>query len=260
MKLIIENPAIIITPSVGTDYLIQATKSILNQTYKNVKHLIVADGSTYLSTIQNMISLQNFSDEEMDRIIITSTPYNTGAGGWNGQKIYAAYPHLLTQDYILFLDEDNWLEPDHVKSLIEVIEKRNYDWAYSLRNVYTKEGNFVDKDCCESTGIWPIFWSLDKPENEKQYIIDTSAYCFKRNFIKNTCHMWHNGVWGEDRRYYHYVTQVMKHINFGTTGLHTLNYRLDDNIDKKYGSINFFKDGNEIVKKYYGGEYPWQKT
>lgn len=257
MKLVIESPVIVITPSVGTDFLIKAVDSVLKQTYLNVKHLIVADGQEYEAAIRGKINL-HFPED--DRIIVTSTPYNTGAGGWNGQRIYAAYPHLLTQDYILFLDEDNWYEPDHVRSLVDVIERRNYDWAYSLRNVYTKDEKFVDKDCCESTGVWPIYWSLDKPEKEKQYIIDTSSYCYKRDFIKNTCHLWHNGIWGEDRRYYHAVTQIMKHINFGTTGLHTLNYRLDDDIDRKYGNINFFSEGNKIVKQHYGGEYPWLKT
>ncbi len=45
-------------------------------------------------------------------------------------------------------------------------------------------------------------------------------------------------------------------VKYGTTGLHTMNYRLDDAPEKKYGSLDFFKKGNEIIQRQYGG-YPW---
>lgn len=252
MRVVIEKPAVVITPTVGTDYVKDAIKSVQKQTYGNVKHLLVADG------IEATRKLNNILDSvDCKNIQVVSLPTNTGAGGYNGQRIYAAFPHLVDEDYILFLDEDNWFEPNHVESLVNLIEKRNHHWAYSLRSIYTKEKQFVDEDNCESLGKWPIFFTLDKPE--KHYIIDTSAYCYTKDFIQKSCHLWHNGVWGEDRRYLYNVTQVYKSTNFDTTGLHTLCYRLDDRIEQKYGSVDFFKDGNAVVKKHYG-DYPWLKT
>lgn len=253
MELRIEKSAVVITPTVGRTTLSQAMESVIQQTYKNVTHLVVVDGPEYFDNVMESASIHT----KNSNVIITTTPFNTGQNGYNGQRIYASYPHLLNHDYILFLDEDNWYMPDHIESLITLIEEKNYDWAYSMRNIYMKDGTFLIEDCCESLGMWPIFWSLNKPNTE--HIVDTSAYCFTNNFIKNTCHLWHSGVWGEDRRYYNYITKEIQHNNFGTTGKHTMNYRLDDHIEKKYGSTNFFIDGNTIVKQHYGGKYPWIK-
>lgn len=51
----------------------------------------------------------------------------------------------------------------------------------------------------------------------------------------------------------------MGHDNYGTTGLHTLNYKLP-NMEKAYGGdYEFFKKGNEAIKQKYGS-YPWLKT
>jgi glycosyltransferase involved in cell wall biosynthesis len=249
MRLIIEKPATIITPTTGNAFLSDAIDSVLAQTYKNVNHLLVIDGKEYSDNFYKNIVYENLPKN----VQIVILPTNTGANGFNGQRIYAAFPHLVDSDYILFLDEDNWLEKDHVSSLVDLIETKKYDWAYSLRNVYTEDKKFVAEDNCESIGRWPIFWSLDK--EDKQHIVDTSCYCFTKNFIKQTCHLWHSGAWGEDRRYFH---AIMSHDNYGTTGKHTSNYRLDDAVEKKYGSIDFFKNGNKIVKNFYG-EYPWLK-
>jgi len=190
----------------------------------------------------------------LDRVRITRAPYNTGAKGFYGHRIYAAYPHLVDADYVFFLDEDNWFEPNHVKTLVNNIEEKKYDWAYSLRNIYTKEGEFVVEDNCESIGRWPIFFTQDK--EQKDYLVDTSSYAFRREFLIQVCNHWHSG-WGGDRRFLKILTQQFKHDNYGTTGQHTLNYRLDDNINKKYGDISFFANGNEQVKQFYNGVYPW---
>lgn len=249
MKLIIEKPVTVITPTTGNRYVLDAMKSVRNQTYSYVNHLLVVDGPEANTRFINDVE----PSCRGDKVQVVKLPTNTGANGFNGQRIYASFPHLVDSDYILFLDEDNWFEPNHVSSLVDAIETNKWDWAYSLRNIYTQEKTFVDEDNCESIGRWPIFFTQDK-ENP-QHIVDTSSYCFTRNFIKQTCHLWHSGAWGEDRRYFH---AIKDHPNYGTTGLHTSNYRLDDRIEQKYGNINFFKDGNAKVKAFYGGKYPWQ--
>lgn len=253
MKLRIEKPAIVITPTIGQESLHKAIQSVSDQSYENLKHLVVVDGPDFLKNVSDL----NIS-EYYTKLQVTVAPENTGRTGGNfwGHRIFAAYPHLVNADYILFLDEDNWFDNNHVETLIEYIEHRNLDWAYSLRNIYTKEETFVDSDCCESLGRWPVFWSLDK--SDKEYLVDTSAYCFKREFLIHVCQHWHSG-WGGDRKFYKIITQLLKHDKFGTTGMHTMNYRLDDSVEKKYGNINFFSEGNKIVKQHYG-EYPWKKT
>ena len=254
MKLNIEKSVTVITPTIGQEYLTQAVRSVVAQTYKNVKHLVVVDGPEYLTKVTDL----NIS-EYNTHLQVTVAPENTGAGGFYGHRIYAGYPHLINSDYIAFLDEDNWFEPDHIKGLVATIEEKNFDWAYSFRNIHEKTGKFIIQDRCESLGKWPIHWSQLKKESEQEFLIDTSSYLFKTSFLIKVCSHWHFG-WGGDRRFYHIISKVMNNKNYDTSGLHTMNYRLDDNMEKKYGSLDFFIKGNDLVKQHYYGEFPWQKT
>jgi len=253
--------ATVLTPTIGHDTLGKCIQSVDNQDYENLQHLVVIDGPEYFDAAMN----ETMISHEKSRTQFTVTPENTGGvfPGYYGHRIYAAYPHLLNSDYILFLDEDNWYDPNHVSSLIELCERKNYDWAFSLRNIYTKNEQFLDPDCCESIGLWPIYWSLGHEQN--QFLVDTSSYCFRRDWLIKHCHHWHSG-WGGDRRFFSIIKELciskafvsINPISYGTTGLHTLNYRLDDVPEKKYGSLDFFKKGNDIIRKHYG-EYPWNR-
>ena len=169
------------------------------------------------------------------------------------RSIYAAYPHLINSDYILFLDEDNWYEPNHVETLIKTIEEKNLDFAYSLRQIYSTDRRFRCNDNCESLGKWPIFLSRKSPHGE-QYLIDTSSFCFRKEFIQKTCHLWHSG-WGGDRMFLHAVKNQAK---YDTNGKHTLCYRLDGNPNSV--TEQFFVEGNKTQEAYYEGKFPWLKT
>jgi glycosyltransferase involved in cell wall biosynthesis len=240
MKLVIERSAVVITPTVGSPKLKDAIDSVQSQTYKNIEHLLVVDGQEY--------EFNAYSRQTAPHVKMLQLPYNTGANGFNGQRIYASVPHLINADYVFFLDEDNWYEPDHVKSLIDLIERDKLDWAYSLRKIYTPYKTYITDDNCESLGRWPIYFTHDNP----QYLVDTSSFAFKREFIQKTCHLWHSGAWGEDRRYF-YAIQERSH--WETTGKHTLCYRVDNNPRSVSG--NFFIEGNKKQLEHYKGKYPW---
>jgi glycosyltransferase involved in cell wall biosynthesis len=243
VKLTIERPVTVITPTIGKPELKKAIESVKNQTYK-CKHLVIIDGLEHA---------RNVPGSDGDYLQVCYTPENTGANGYYGHRIYAAYPHLVNSDYVLFLDEDNWYEPNHVETLIETIEQKNLDFSYSLRKIFDKNENYLIDDNCESLGKWEIFMSRSSPHG-KQYLVDTSSYCFKREFIQQACHLWHSG-WGGDRRFFHIVKDQAK---YDTNGLYSLCYRLDGN----QGSVTkeFFESGNKTQEQYFGGNYPWKKT
>ena len=253
MKLVIEKPVTVITPTIGSPKLLDAITSVATQTYK-CKHLIVVDGPDFVHEVMSIINIANMMDPKPNIQVIVS-PENTGKTGGNfyGHRIYAAYPHLINSDYILFLDEDNWYEPNHVQSLIETIESKNLDFSYSLRKIFDPNRNYLLDDNCESLGKWPIFMSRHSPHGP-QFLIDTSSFCFKREFIQKTCHLWHSG-WGGDRQY---LYAVRDHAKYDTNGKHTLCYRLDGN--PKSVTEEFFKTGNKTQQAYYEGKYPWLKT
>jgi len=242
MKLIIEKSVVVITPSVLSSKLIDAIESVSKQTYSNITHLVVVDGEEHRSKMPRLA---------MKNLKFMVLPYNTGAKGLNGQRIYASIPHLVNADYVFFLDEDNWYEPDHVSTLVETIEKNNLDWAHSLRKIYTPDKKYITDDNCESLGKWPIYFSHDNP----QYLVDTSSFAFTRKFIQSTCHLWHSGAWGEDRRYFYAIANQSK---WDTNGKHTLCYRVDGNPQSVSG--DFFIDGNKKQLEHYKGVLPWLKT
>jgi glycosyltransferase involved in cell wall biosynthesis len=237
----------VITPTVGSSKLKDAIQSVSIQTYENIKHLIVVDGPIHFQK-----TLAEIKSTKFDRDVqqVTCTPENTGANGYNGQRIYAAYPHLVNSEYIAFLDEDNWFEPDHILNLVSIIESSNLDWSYSLRKIFDVNKNYVDEDNCESLGKWPIFYTYDNPE----YLIDTSCYLFTKSFIEKHCHLWHSGAWGEDRRFLQAIRNIS---NWNTTGKHSLCYRLDGN--SRSVRPELFFDGNAINKARYNNILPWVK-
>jgi len=247
MRLKIEKSVVVITPTIGLPSLVQAVSSVRNQTYKNIKHLIVVDGPEYYDKVHQLVSK---NEDVFEYTIITSTPVNVGGNGFYGHRVYASYPHLVNEEYVLFLDEDNWWDKDHVETLVNKIESEDLQWAHSLRKVYIEDDRLLGYDNCESIGRWPIWFTKGKTE---QFLVDTSSYCFKRDFLIQVCNHWHFG-WGGDRRFFMLIKDVAK---YNTTGLHSLNYRLPD-MEKSYnGDYSFFERGNAEILKQYNGGYPW---
>jgi glycosyltransferase involved in cell wall biosynthesis len=238
----------VITPTIGSPKLLDAVESIKAQTYKHINHLIVIDGPEYASTVYGILPLdRNRRDDKNINDVIA--PYNTGSDGFYGHRIYAAYPHLVNSDYIFFLDEDNWYAPDHVESLVKVLEQN--DFAYSLRQIYDENKNYLCDDNCESLGKWPIYFTHG---NEESFLIDTSSFAFRREFLIKVSQFWHHG-WGGDRNFFY---NVKDHCKWDTNGKHSLCYRLDGNPNSV--TANFFEKGNKSMSVIYGDKFPWIKA
>src|SRR4051812_10453152 len=114
----------IITPTIGSDHLMQCIKSVSGQTYTypNITHYMVVDGR------QHWNGKVNDAECRAIRGRVCVIPENVGGDGWYGHRIYAAFSYLVNEDYICFLDEDNWLEENHVKKMVDNIN--NLDWTH----------------------------------------------------------------------------------------------------------------------------------
>ena len=234
---------LVITPTTGSIELVDAIHSVRDQTIP-VDHLVVCDGNKFKEQTKHIVNkICEGSGAEACYL-----PYNTGGGGFYGHRIMAGFSHLVNHDYVLFLDQDNWFEPNHVETMVKEIERFNLDWCYSLRKIFDKNKNFICDDNCESLGRWPAW------VNENAFLIDSSSYCFKTSFLKQVGYVWDHG-WGADRRFYTILKDLFKHQNYTCTGNHTLCYRLGGN----EGSVTaeFFFEGNEKTKQKYDGKYPW---
>lgn len=231
----------VITPTTGKDTVIKAIESVRNQTIET-EHLVVVDGGGDISDRFSNLLLKKISPNYENPLQWLTLPENVGGNGWYGHRVYAAMPLLVNADYILFLDEDNWFEPNHVETMINKIKSKDLMWAYSLRRICDEDGKYIRDDDCESLGRWPTFY--DHTLN----FVDTNCYCFRREYLVSISHTFY-GQWGADRPFY--TAASTKLPAFGCTGLATVNYRAPARLH------NMFKEGNEAMKVSYQ-TLPWR--
>ena len=229
----------VVTPTIGAKTLSQCVESVQNQSYSDLVHYIFVDGKEH----EDKILPQLKSSTKVKTILLEE---NVGKG-WYGHRVYAACSFLVNADIICYLDEDNWFDPAHVEKLVDQI-KRGKDWAYSLRKIYDKSGDFLCADNCESLGKWPVYFNNDV------YHIDTSSFAVRKDVAVRISSAWY-GQWGADRQFFGALKQYFP--NYSCTGEHSLCYRLDGNENSV--SEEFFIKGNEENKKKYGETYPWHQ-
>lgn len=153
----------IITPTIGTNKLVEAILSVQEQSVP-CNHLIVVDSNEYREKVKKILKATSFKGQT---IIL---PENTGglwAGHrWNGHRIYAGIPAMVNTDNVSFLDEDNWFQPNFV----EVMEGHMEDHFVLTcrRNIYSWQEDFIGVDNFESVGKTDFGY----------YLYDTNTYLF----------------------------------------------------------------------------------
>lgn len=231
--------ATVIIPTTGSSALSTAIESVIRQTHTDLQCWVIIDGPQFKDAALDIV-------KKYESVKVIELPENTGSDGFYGHRIYAAVGYLVNADYILYLDQDNWFDPNHVESMIKHIETNNLDWCYSLRKIFDKNGSYIADDNCESLGKWPAW------VNEQAFLVDTSCYCIKKDVITKISGIWYN-KWGGDRIFY---ANLAHHFpKYSCTSKHTLNYRLDGNP----GSVNaeFFYQGNTVMQTKYPIKFPW---
>ena len=236
----------IITPTTGSNYLDINLNSVSKQTYDNIEHIVVVDGPNYWDKANNV--LNNYEDKT-----VMYLQENTGADQYNGHRIYGAMPYLVNSDYVIFLDEDNYVEPTHIESLVKVAE--NNDWAFSLRQIVDKDGKYICNDDCENLGKWPTCLS------EKELFVDVGAYFLPTKIAVQISPIWYRRARHPDEQpeVDRLLMQVLLDYGFSydTNGEYTLNYRVGNRADSV--QADFFLWGNSKMQQKYNGNFPWRK-
>lgn len=234
----------IITPTTGNKQLYRAVLSVEEQTYDNIQHLVVIDGPDGASSANQIL--------EGSQADIIQLPYATGKDQYNGHRIYGAMTFVAKGDYLIFLDEDNWFEPDHVEKLVEQIEAGN-QWAYSLRKIVDQDGTYICNDDCESLGKWTSIINDN--------FIDLNCFMIHKKDALHFAPLWYRRArHPEDQPEVDRLLSAFMMQNFqrfDTTGLYTVNYRVAARADSVQDV--FFIRGNEAMKLKMNGEYPWRK-
>lgn len=113
----------IITPVYNAEkYIERCIKSIKNQSYKNIEHIIIDDGST-----DDTLKIC----QKYDKNIKLIHKENEGVS-----KARNVGLEKSTGDYVLFVDADDWLEKDMCEKLISKCTKKEVDIVVCGYNEY----------------------------------------------------------------------------------------------------------------------------
>ena len=231
----------VVTPTTGNPYLAKAILSVRYQTVP-VDHYVFVDGKEYWKKAYEIT-------REHPHLKVYQLPENTGKGGFNGHRIYAASSYLVNADYVFFLDEDNYYDPPHVDTCIRFIEEHGLDWCYSLRKIVGENDDYLCHDDCDSLGYFGNYC------DGRPGFVDTSCYAFTLPVLTALGHVWYTNDYTADFRFYQFISAVFP--NYGCTGRYTSEYRLHGKTSERFAG--WFRPGNRKARETHPNGFPWNK-
>lgn len=121
-------------------FLHKLLTSIINQTYKNIEVILVDDGST-----DNSGKICDDFSKKDERIIVL---HKKNGGTCDARN---AGLKMVSGDYLMIIDGDDWLENDCVEYLLHIAESTASDMALSTKVFTTRDRKQIKKDIIE---IW----------------------------------------------------------------------------------------------------------
>lgn len=239
----------VITATTGNEFLEDNLKSVADQTYPNVQHLVFIDGEENMPKCHRMI--QKYKRDGLDIVVL---PYATGKDRFNGHRIYGMGTFAARGEWIMFLDDDCFIDAEHVETNYKNVTERPNFWSYSFRNIVDADGKFICRDDCESLGQWP---SVLHPED---YFIDVNCYFLPRQYAVQLLPIWYRkarepGVMEVDRAMCMFLRHNFK--DFDSTYKYTVNYRAGTSATSV--QKEFFIQGNEKMARSFDNNLPWRK-
>lgn len=150
-------------------------KSIIKQTYKNIEVLLINDGSKDKS----LEKIKKY--EKKYKYIHVIDKKNEGVAKTRNLGIKKA-----TGDYILFIDNDDYIDNDYVEKYVDIMNKNNADVVIGGFKRVNAEGKILYKMQLKDT-----FWS-------RYNIITPWAKMYKKTFLlRNKVEFFSYGI-GED--------------------------------------------------------------
>lgn len=176
-----EKVSVIIPVYNDEKYLKQCVESVRNQSYSNLEIILVNDGST-----DNSLAICEELRQNDDRVRVLNR-VNSGVGSSRNAGLAMA-----TGDYVLFVDNDDWLLPDHIKNLYQLLKKNNADIAVGnflfFNEKDAKFGIVVTDDMYFEKNYTPQEWfKVQYMSAYNMSMIFTVPWCklYKRSLFKN---------------------------------------------------------------------------
>lgn len=156
--------------------------SVLSQSERDLELIIINDGGSD-DLAELIVTIQD------PRLRYIKLEKSLGASAARNYGVKAAHGK-----YIAYLDDDDIFYPDHLLTLINLLERKNSDFSYS--NCKRTYGEYVDSEFIESSSIipWqPINFDLNK--------LITSNYISTLNVLHKRECLFHIGGFNTDIRY-----------------------------------------------------------
>ena len=253
----------IITPTAGNPHLKECIASVRAQTYglnssngysDNIEHIVVVDGNDRWEKANSILMDAEFPNGVNEHVCLL--PYPTGINRYNGHRVYGAATYFADGDYHIWLDDDNLLEPNHVESLVKLVQEKNLDWAFSFRQIIDSKGDFICYDDCESLGLWASILHTE------DYFVDVNCYFVKKEVAVGMSPVWYRkfrepGQMEIDRAIASVLMSKQNNLKFDCTRDYTVKYRVGNTGLSVQGS--FFLEGNKKMLERYSNKLPWKK-
>lgn len=249
-----QNTVTVVTAATGHEKLVACIQSVQRQTFSGVEHVVVIDGRERQEGVDEAVAQAGPFQKPLH---VLPVPFSTGRSNFGGHRIYGSLPYLVNSEFICFLDEDNWFDPEHVESLVAEIRRTQSRWAFSLRKICDASGRLVTYDNCESLGnLHHVYF------NKEHFHIDTNCYLMHRELAVRCAPLWYRqGRWpqgkpGPDTLVCRYL--LKHHPQTCSNRKHTLNYT----VESQTGSVRaeFFLRGNEVMRQRYPDGMPWEQA
>jgi len=238
--------AAVVTVTTGRKELERCLRGVAHQSYP-CTHYVLCDGEDDHAIAQFYDMTRDYANYEARWSYWGNTI--GGGNGWLGQRWLAAAPHLITEDVTFFCNDDDWFDEHHVKSIMEKIDQ-GFDWAYSLRKIYDKDGKYLFDDNCEAIGENHHAWNI-----EGHHFVDSCMFGMKTDLLKQISIVMNRPGLDIDRHFYAAARNIFP--NFTGTNKHTFNFRLGGSCGVQK---EFFELGNAWMLKKFDNKLPWIKT
>ena len=190
-----EKISVIIPAYNAEKYLEQCVKSVQSQMYDNIEIIIVNDGST-----DRPAEIIERLKEKDSRIRTLHKRKNEGIGAARNSAI-----ELVTGQYVLFLDSDDWIDPNHISDLYDLLVRTDSDVSIANFTRYIESENryeihITDNDYYERIFTPQEWFTYQYGKPHYLSVCFTVPWCklYKRSLFENISY--YTGSFGEDDR------------------------------------------------------------
>lgn len=176
----------IITPTLGRKTLIDLKDSLRHENIPYV-HFIMFDNNR----CDNSLSPNELEDENTYCYEIKH-PLYPPKNHARMDVLLRAYGALMARTpYVCFKDDDTWVEPNHLESVLNFMTNEELDFCYCIRRMWTREGEKLGIDNFEATGELNQF-GYTLIDNSSIYLNTAASRIIANVFLDNP-------IYGDDR-------------------------------------------------------------